>query len=223
MSVVIAEIVENPYASPSVESRSTPITATPVTKPGSLAIILAGFVLLLAGYFTSNLFLIADLYHIGFGPNGKVIASPLAAAFNTPAQQWMLYVAFAAAFIAGAVMIGSQRFNPMAVVCFVMCPLAGGVYLIASPLRIAQKHAEPVAALYLLVGSCLFCTGATRMFLLYGQNTNGFAPVAASMMTEVGLALVVGSAVKFWHVPAAAIESMSDIVVAEINDGAVRA
>jgi len=43
------------------------------------------------------------------------------------------------------------------------------------------------------------------------------------MMTEAGLALVVGSVVKFWHVPATAIESISDIVVAEINDGAVRA
>ena len=60
------------------------------------------------------------------------------------------------------------------------------------------------------------------MFLLYGQNTNDFAPVAASMMTEVGLAFVIGSMVKFWRVPAATIESSSDIVVAEINERPVR-
>src|SRR5207249_1027047 len=141
--------------------------------------------------FTSNLFLVSDLYHVGFGPNGEVIPSPLALAFHTPAQLWMVYVAFAGAFVAGSVMLASQRFNPMAVVCYVMCPLAGAVYLIGSPLRIVQKYAEPVAALYLVIGSCLFCTGATRMFSLYGQVTNGFAPVAASMMTEVGLAFIV--------------------------------
>ena len=42
--------------------------------------------------------------------------------------------------------------------------------------------------------------GTTRLFQLYGQPTDGFAPVVASMLTEVGLAFVVGSLLKFWHI-----------------------
>ena len=109
--------------------------------------ILGGFVLLLGGYFTSNLFLISDLYHVGMGPGGRAIPSPLAAAFTTAPQQWGLYVACAAAFVAGTVMIGSQPFNPMAIVCYVMCPLVGMIYAIATPLRIVKKYAEPVSGM----------------------------------------------------------------------------
>src|SRR5262245_375347 len=168
MSTTFADAFENPYASPSSTPKAPPAPAPAAkAKPGSLAIIFPGFILLLVGYLCSNLFLISDLYQVGFGPGGKVIPSPFAMAFQTPAQQWMVYLATASAFVAGAVMFGSQRFNPITVVCYMMCPLAGAIFLIASPLRIVQKYAEPVAAIYLLIGSCLVFTGATRMFLLY--------------------------------------------------------
>jgi hypothetical protein len=198
MSTLLADKDQNPYASPRLESGPAPSPPTPVAKPGSLVIILVGFMLVLGGYLTSNLFLISDLYQVGFGPDGKVLSSPFAAAFSTPGQQWMLYAACAAAFIAGAIMVGSQPFNPMAVVCYAMCPLICFIFIVAWPLRVVQKYADAVAAFDLLVGSSLLFTGATRMFLLYGQRGGGFEPVAASMMTEAGLALMLGSALKFY-------------------------
>jgi hypothetical protein len=201
MSISFADAAQNPYASPSLEASSAPVETAPSPTPGSLAIIFPGFVLLLVGYFMSNLLLIGDLYHIGMGPQGQVVASPLAAICRTAPEQWLLYVLCAAAFVAGAVMIGSQRFNPMAVVCYVMCPIVGAIYLVGSPLRMAVKYAEIVATLYLLVGSCLAFTGLTQLLRLHQQSNNGFAPIAASMMTEAGLALVVGAALKYWALP----------------------
>jgi hypothetical protein len=199
MSTMLADRVPNPYASPGLERTPAPAPTKPTTAVGSLAMVFGGFILVLAGYFTSNLFLIGDLYKIGMGPEGKPIASPFALLGTTPVEQWLLYALCASAFIAGAVMIGSQRFNPMAVVCYVMCPLVGAIYLVGSPLRIApKKYAEIVAAVYLLGGSCLAFTGVTRLFLLYGRTGQEMAPILASMMTEVGLALILGAIVKFW-------------------------
>ena len=218
MSTVVADSFQNPYASPVPETRPAPATV-PAEKPGSLGLIFGGFVLLLAGYFTSNLFLIFDLYHVPFGSDGQVIPSPLAAAASTAAQRWLLYVVCASAFVSGAVMIGSQRFNPMAVVCYVMCPLIGLIYLIASPLRMARKHAEAVATVYLLIGSCLAFTGGIQLFRLYGLPTNGFAPVGASLMTEAGLVLIVGAIIKFLRIPAKAAGTGAEIFVAEVADG----
>ena len=192
MSSIFADNFPNPYSSPRAAALRAS-SACPRKRAGSVGIIFGGFVLLLGGYFTSNLFLISDLYHVGMGPGGEAIPSPLAAAFTTAPQQWGLYMACAAAFVAGAVMIGSQPFNPMAIVCYVMCPLVGMIYAIATPLRMVKKYAEAGRGLYLLVGSCLFITGATQLFRLYGQAHGGFAPIAASMMTEAGLAFVVGA------------------------------
>jgi hypothetical protein len=221
MSMPLLENFPNPYVSP--RSAVTPVAAPAVQpiRPGSIGITVGGFVLLLLGYFASNLFVISDLYHIGFGPDGKVIPSPLASIASTAPQQWMLYAACAAAFVTGAVMIGSQSFNPLVAVCYIICPVVGIIYLVATPLRIVKKYAEPVAALYLLVGSCLVITGATQLLRLYGHATGGFAPVAASMMTEAGLAIVVGSALKFLvsGSPTISAEEAEPIVVAEFADG----
>jgi hypothetical protein len=217
MSTAFAESFQNPYASPAPESRPAP-AAIPAEKPGSIAIFFAGFILLLGGYFTSNIFLIADLYHVPFGPNGKAIPSPFAASFSTAPQQWMLYAACAAGFVAGVILIGSQRFNPMTLVACIMCPLVGLIILIASPLRIARKYAEPVAAVYLLIGSCLAFTGLTQMFRLYGAANDGFAPVAASLMAEAGLAFIIGALIKFWCMSAKAVQDGSEIFVAELAD-----
>jgi hypothetical protein len=221
MSNVFADVIPNPYVSPRLETAPASAPVAAVAKPGSIGMILGGFVLVLVGYLMSNIFVISDLYHVGFGPDGKVIPSPFASVFSTAPQQWTLYFVCATAFIAGAVMIGSQPFNPLVVVCYVMCPLVGMIYLIATPLRIAKKYAEPIAAAYLLIGSCLVFTGATRMFLLYGQAAGGFAPVAASMMTEAGMALVLGSALRFLVTdsPSRANDAADEIVAAEIADG----
>jgi hypothetical protein len=216
MSAVLADSVPNPYAMPRVATipASAPVQAS---KPGSLGIIFSGFVLLLLGYFTSNLLVISELYKIGMGPDGSS-PPPLAALELTPAQGWMFYIASAAAFVAGAVMVGSQRYNPIAIVCYVMCPLVGLIYAVASPLRMVRKYSEIVAAGYLLVGSCLACTGATRLLALYQRPNDGIAPVLASMMTEAGLALVLGAIVKFWCVPATSPADEAP-VVAELVDG----
>src|SRR5439155_7189687 len=108
MSAVLADSVPNPYATPRVQTVPAPAPVA-ANKPGSLPIILGGFVLLLLGYFSSNLLVIGDLYKISMGPNVHA-PSPLAVAEMTPAQEWMLYIAATAAFVAGAVMVGSQRF-----------------------------------------------------------------------------------------------------------------
>ena len=105
----------------------------------------------LGGYFVSNIFLISDLYKVGFGPNGEVIPSPFAQNLQTPFQQWTLYIVSAAATVAGFVMIGSQRQNPVAIMCYVMCPLVAVAYFVGWPLRAVQRNAAPVAALYLAV------------------------------------------------------------------------
>jgi hypothetical protein len=214
------QIAENPYASPRATPAPAPAAPAADTRPGSLVLILLGFVLVLVGYFTSNFFLISDLYHVGFGPGGKEIPSPFAPVFNTPALQWMLYLASASAFVAGAVMIGSQRFNPLAVVAYIMCPLIGIIHLLGAPLRIAKKYAEAVAAVYLLIGSALAFTGATQMFRLYGLADPGIAPVGASLLTEVGLAFVVGAALKFCCTPPSSACPAGNVVVAELNEAA---
>jgi hypothetical protein len=221
MSVALADLADNPYASPSAVAAPAPAAPAADARPGSLVLIVVGFVLVLVGYITSNFFLISDLYHVGFGPGGKEIPSPFAPVFSTPALQWMLYLASASAFVAGAVMIGSQRFNPLAVVAYVMCPLIGIIHLVGAPLRIAKKYAEAVATVYLLIGSCLAFTGATQMFRLYGLADPGMAPVGASLLSEVGLAFVVGAALKFCCLPASAACPTGDIVVAELNEAAV--
>src|SRR5687768_3114420 len=124
MSTAFADSLQNPYASPAQEIRPAAVAAA-AEKPGSLALFFLGFILLLGGYFTSNIFLISDLYNVPFGPNGKAIPSPFASAAGTAPQQWLLYAAFAAAFVVGAVLIGSQRFNPLTFVAHIMCPLVG--------------------------------------------------------------------------------------------------
>jgi hypothetical protein len=190
--------LNNPYASPRLESSTAAQPQTVAAKPGSVVIILLGLVLVLVGYLASNLFMISNLYQVGFGPDGQVVPSPFVAAGTTPLVQWLIYAAFAAAFVGGAVMIGSQPFNPMAIVCYMMCPLVSLIFIVGWPLRVVRRYVEAVAGFYLLVGSALVFTGATRMFLLYGKAAgDSFEPVAASMMTQAGLALVVGAMVKF--------------------------
>jgi len=220
MSVALADLAQNPYASPNTVAVPAPAAPAADASPGSLVLIILGFVLVLVGYITSNFFLISDLYHVGFGPGGKDIPSPFASVFSTPALQWMLYLACALAFVAGAVMIASQRFNPLAVVAYVICPLIGIIHLVGAPLRIAKKYAEAVATVYLLIGSALAFTGATQMFRLYGLADPGMAPVGASLLTEVGLVFVVGAALKFCCMPASAASPTGDIVVAELNESA---
>src|SRR5262245_29188069 len=94
--------LQNPYASPQPCEVPQPARPQPEkSQPGSLALILGGFFLLLVGYLTSNLLVIGDLYHLGFGPDNEPIASPLAALFSSPAQEWGLYCLCAGATIAG--------------------------------------------------------------------------------------------------------------------------
>ena len=196
--------LHNPYASPQSCVDCQPMPADSAKPaPGSLFAILGGFALLLVGYLTSNLLVISDLYHIGFGPDGDV-PSPLALVFKTPGQQWAMYCLSAGATIAGCILFGSQRYNPLAIVCYLMCPLACFVFLIATPLRLARKLALPVAAIYLAVGGCLSGIGMMRLFSLYGQPEPGFAPVLASMATQVGLALAIGAILKLLQADAAA-------------------
>ena len=104
MSSLLADSFSNPYASPPPVAQPTPIVSQSAAKPGSLGIILPGFVLLLVGYLTSNLFLISDLYKLGLGPNANATPSPFAMLVRTAPEQWLLYGLFAAAFIAGAVL-----------------------------------------------------------------------------------------------------------------------
>jgi hypothetical protein len=195
MSTHVADF-ENPYASP----QSNPIAAelaAPAERPGSLLLIIGGFVLLLVGYLASNLFAIADLYGLGMGPNDEQIPSPLASVLTTPAQQWIFYFVTGSAFVAGAVMLGSQRFNPLAVVCYVMCPIAGLVFMAGWPLRTAKRGTDVVAAGFLLLGSVLAFTGGTRLYLLYGHSQGSFEPVGASLLCQIGVALMIGSLLKF--------------------------
>ncbi|MCI0358120.1 MAG: hypothetical protein L0211_06540 [Planctomycetaceae bacterium] len=194
----IARIIGNPYASPAPTPEPAP-AEQPKPQPGSLAIIFPGFILLLVGYLTSNVFAVADLYHVGFGPQGEFIPSPFASAFTTPLAQWLFYAVAAGAAIAGCVVVGSQKFNPMAVVIFVMCPIVGLVFLAGAPLRMAGRFATPIAVVYLAVGTCLAGAGIMRLVSLYGQTINDAAPMLASILTEVGLALLVGGLVKLWR------------------------
>src|SRR5438105_881158 len=115
----------NPYASPTIDAAREPAAARPAAKPGSVAIVLSGLVLLLVGYFTSNLLVMAELYDIDWGPGASNAPSPFASVLPTAMHQWLAYAVAAAAFVVGAVMVGSQRFNPMTIVVYVMCPLAG--------------------------------------------------------------------------------------------------
>ena len=155
-----ADSLFNPYASPApVEAPIQAELVEPKPKFGSLAIIFLGFILLLVGYLTSNILAISDLYQIGMGPDGEATASPFAVFGTSPAAQWLFYAVCASAAIAGCILIGSQNFNPMVAVIFFMCPIAGLVFLVATPLRIAQKHVVPVAAIYLMIGVCLAGVG----------------------------------------------------------------
>jgi hypothetical protein len=198
MSTPAADFFANPYASPQDAPPIVAEVASPPEKPGSLGIILGGFVLLLVGYITSVL-AIADLYGLGMGPDGQPTPSPLAEVFTSPIQQWLFYVLTGSTFVAGAVMLGSQRMNPLAMVCYAMCPIAGLAFAAGWPLRAVKKFAEPVAALYLLVGSALAFTGGTQLFLLFGKSNGSFQPVLASLLALVGVALMVGAGIKFMY------------------------
>ena len=193
---------DNPYASPVGIPQTTENAAGPTqeaNRTGSLALIFLGFVLLLGGYLTSNIFAISDLYQLGFGPEGEVIPSPFALLFTTPAQQWLFYALAASAAIVGCVLIGSQNGHPMAFVCYILCPLVALVFVIGLPLRMTRKLAVPVAAAYLCIGTCLAGAGLTQLVNLYGQPNPGFAPVMASVLTEAGVALVIGAVLKLWR------------------------
>ena len=192
-------LTENPFVAPQTEpdyvSSSRDIKSV---KSGSFAIVSLGFVLLLGGYFVSNFFMISDLYQVGFGPNGEVIPSPFAANFHTPFQQWMLYGVSALATIAGLVMIGSQRFNSIVAVCYIMCPLVAIAYLVGWPLRTVQT-AVAVVAVYIAFGSCLTAVGIMRLVDLYGQPSGASGAFTGSMMTQAGLALALGALLKLWR------------------------
>lgn len=188
----------NPYASPSAAPQAQQ-TAEPVApRQGSLAIIIPGFLLLLVGYLTSNLFAVGDLYGLGYGPGGEPIPSPLAEVFKTPMQQGLFYAITAAATIAGCIMIGSQNFNPMAAVMYMLCPIVGLVFLVAMPLRVARRWAIPIATIYLGLGTCLAGAGVLRLINLYGQPDLTLEPLLASLMTEIGYALLFGGLLKLW-------------------------
>lgn len=169
-------------------------------KPGSFLIVSLGFVLLLGGYFVS-IFIISDLYQVGFGPNGEAIPSPFAASLETPIQQWMLYGVSALATIAGLIMIGSQRFNPFAAVAYIMCPLVGMTFLVGWPLRAVKADGVAVAVvgIYLATGSCLAAVGIMRLVSLYGEPGGAFGAVGGSIMAQAGLALAFGALLKMWR------------------------
>ena len=99
----------------------------------------------------------------------------------------------------GAVMIGSQPFNPLVVVCYVMCPLVGLVFLVGLPLRIAGRFAVPIATIYLAIGACLAGAGRMQLISLYGRPNLEFEPMLASLLTEAGLALLCGALLKLWR------------------------
>jgi len=194
----IAKILANPYASPTPDASPAPVQPA-ASQHGSLACIIPGFLLLLVGYLASNVLAIADLYHVGFGPDGQFIPSPLAGVFTTPFLQWLFYALTASAAIAGCVLVGSQNFNPMVVVCYVMCPLVGLVFLLGLPLRIAGRFAAPIATIYLAIGTCLAGAGLMRLVSLYGRPNLEFEPMLASLLAESGVALLAGGILKLWH------------------------
>ena len=198
-----ADSLLNPYTSPPADEpiiRAELVTDQP--KFGSLPIVVGGFVLLLAGYLASNVFAIADLYQIGFGPGGEVIPSPFAGFLGEGAAgAWLFYGLCASAAVLGCVLIGSQNFNPMLAVVFFMCPIVGLVFLVSMPLRIAKKHVVPVAAIYLMIGTCLAGVGLTQMIGLYGQAGLDFQPILASLMLQAGLAMLCGAMLKLARTP----------------------
>jgi hypothetical protein len=203
IQATFADSPPNPYVSPLPD---VPIVQAELVddkpKLGSLSIIAVGFGLLLIGYLSSNVFAIADLYQVGFGPDGEVIPSPFAAFFgDKPAAQWLFYAVCASAAIGGCILIGSQNFNPLVGVIFVMCPLVGLVFLVATPLRIARKYVVPVAAIYLMIGTCLAGVGLLRMIGLYGQAGLNFEPILASLMLQIGLAMLGGAMLKLARTP----------------------
>ena len=91
---------------------------------------------------------------------------------------------------------------PLVAVLFIMCPLVAIVFLAAAPLRMAKKWAVPVAAVYLMIGVCLAGVGISRMIGLYGQAGLEFEPILASLLTEIGLAMLGGAMLKLAFAPA---------------------
>jgi hypothetical protein len=156
---------------------------------------------LLVGYLAGNIFAVFDIYQIGMGPDGEPVPSPLSELCPTPALQWLFYGLCAAATVAGCILLGSQNFNPLCAVIFFMCPIAGLVFLFASPLRMARKHAVGVAAVYLMIGTCLAGVGLTKLIGLYGQPGLEFQPMLFSLMFQAGLAMLGGAMLKLARTP----------------------
>ena len=202
MQTTTAPSLLNPYASPVGD---VPVIQAELVenKPqhGSLAIIFLGFVLLLVGYLAGNIFAVFDLYQISMGPDGEPMPSPLAELCPTPASQWLFYGLCAAATVAGCILLGSQNFNPLCAVIFFMCPIAGLVFLLASPLRMVRKHVVPVAAIYLMIGTCLAGVGLTKLIGMYGQPGLEFEPILFSLAFQAGLAMLAGAMLKLARTP----------------------
>ena len=192
-----ASVFTNPYASPTAAPEAQLLPAEPAApRPGSLVMIILGFFLLLVGYVISNALAIGDLYGLGMAPEGEKIPSPLAELCSSPFELWLFYAATAGATVAGCLLIGSQNANPMAIVCYVMCPIAGLVFLLGMPLRMAGRWGQSIGTIYLGVGTCLAGAGILRLVNLYGQPGVTFEPILASLMTEAGLALAAGGLLK---------------------------
>jgi hypothetical protein len=206
----------NPYDSPSAPVYPTAISEPQAYERGSVPVIVIGGVLFIFGYICSNVFAIADLYHVGLGTYGEFVPSPLSSAFNSPLELWLIYALAAAAVVAGCVLIGCQNYHPAAVVCFILCPLMGLVFAVGMPLRSAWRYAVPAATAYVGVGTCLAGAGVMHLVNLYGRLHVGFEPIVASLLVEAGLAMVVGGFLKLVHSgafsqpPAEAVDSVGD-------------
>jgi hypothetical protein len=202
MQTTTAGSLLNPYASPAGD---IPVIQAEIVedkpKHGSLALILLGFVLLLVGYMAGNVFAIFDLYQIGMGPDGEAMPSPISELCPTPASLWLFYGLCAAATIAGCLLIGSQNFNPLCAVVFFMCPIAGLVFLLATPLRTVRNYVVPVAAVYLMIGTCLAGVGLTKLIGMYGQPGLEFEPILCSLALQAGLAMLAGAMLKLARTP----------------------
>jgi hypothetical protein len=209
----------NLYDSPSAPLHLAANIEPQAYERGSVPVIVIGGVLFLFGYICSNVFAIADLYHVGLGTYGEFVPSPIASAFKAPLEQWLIYALAAAAVVAGCVLIGSQNYHPAAVVCFILCPLMGLVFAMGMPLRSAWRHAVPAATAYVGVGTCLAGAGVIHLMNLYGRLHVGFEPIVASLLLEGGLAMVIGGFLKLAHSgafspPPAEAEAVGDAVPA---------
>ncbi len=186
--------LDNPYAAPlsAAESANHQTAKTPIAKPMSIAIGIAGAFMLFIGW-AASIMAVIDLYC----PSAPILSEITGMALNTTSL-WLIYGLTVAVTTLGALMFCSRPLPGALMGAFIMCPILLIAYMAGTPLRLAKQWAMPAAAIYLAIGTCCAAFAGSRMHSLFAvRHTDaGFDAVLFHPLLLIGAACIAGAIAK---------------------------